>query len=75
MSLNLNCNFYLHIQSLSKYYLIYLYPTCTSCNLVKSNNEIDFKLYTDKNTIECVFRFELDKKVKLVFQQQEILMI
>ncbi len=45
--------------------LFNLYPVCASCNLVKSNNIIDFKLYDNKNI--DLFQFALDKKSKAKF--------
>ncbi len=46
--------------------LFNLYPVCSSCNLVKRNNPIDFKLYQN-NVSESVFKFELNKRSKATF--------
>lgn len=41
-----------------------LYPVCSSCNGKKSNNSINFRLYSDipKELKESYFEFEIDKK-------------
>lgn len=47
--------------------LFNLYPVCSSCNLIKSNNpDIDFKLYLDR-VEKSNFIFELDKISKATF--------
>ena len=43
-----------------------LYPVCASCNLTKSNNSVDFKLYDEKVKTDT-FQFELDKSSKAKF--------
>lgn len=46
--------------------LFNLYPVCASCNLAKSNNLIDFKLYDNQTNIN-LFHFELDIPSKAKF--------
>lgn len=47
--------------------LFNLYPVCSTCNQTKSTNEnVDFKLYTDK-VLKSVFSFKLDSKSKALF--------
>ncbi len=46
--------------------LFNLYPSCASCNLVKSNNLVDFKLYENQINTK-LFQFELDKVSKAKF--------
>ncbi len=40
--------------------LFNLYPTCASCNNIKSNNSVDFELYAD-SVVKSPYLFELDK--------------
>lgn len=46
--------------------LFNLYPVCASCNLTKSDQIFDFKLYGEKLKTN-IFRFELDKGSKARF--------
>nr|WP_321232353.1 hypothetical protein [uncultured Psychroserpens sp.] len=46
--------------------LFNLYPTCASCNLAKSNNPFDFKLYDNKINTN-LYQFKLNKKSKAKF--------
>lgn len=46
--------------------LFNLYPVCASCNLAKSNNLIDFKLYDNQTNIN-LFHFQLNKASKAKF--------
>ena len=43
-----------------------LYPVCASCNLTKSNNPVDFKLYGEIVKTD-IFQFELEKSSKAKF--------
>lgn len=46
--------------------LFNLYPSCASCNRIKSEQIIDFKLYAN-NSNTNIFKFQLDKKSKSKF--------
>ena len=46
--------------------LFNLYPVCEPCNLIKSNNEISFKLYS-KSIDNDIFQFKIDKASKAKF--------